>query len=225
MNQSIRLMTANLLGRRVDRGHLAGVLGQLDPDLLVTQELGAEAAEVIAARFPHHDLRPSLDANGRGIASRLDADFGEIPIPWRPGLWARVDTGSQLFHLANVHMRNPIVFPWHRSVRIRGRQLDALFEWADDDDSDLPLVVAGDMNATPAWPVYKRLAGRWDDLVARSAEESGTGVAPTWAWRAGWPRVLRVDHVFGRGARVVDTQVEPLRGSDHAALVVELVLD
>lgn len=226
MDRPIRLMTANLLAGRVDRGHLAGVLERLDPDLLVTQELGAGAAELIAARFPHHDLRPDPDARGRGIASRFPADFGEIPLPWRPGLWARVDTGSQPFLLANIHMRNPVVFPWSRSANIRGRQLGALFDWADGAaDSDMPFVLAGDMNATPAWPIYKGLAGRWEDLVARFAEESGTGMAPTWAWRPGWPHMLRIDHVFGRGIRAVSTGVEPLRGTDHAALVIDLVLD
>jgi endonuclease/exonuclease/phosphatase (EEP) superfamily protein YafD len=37
--------------------------------------------------------------------------------------------------------------------------------------------------------------------------------------------MLRIDHVFGSGARVVRTVVEPVRGSDHAALVVDLELD
>ena len=226
MNRPIRLMTANLLAGRADLTHLAGVLERLEPDLLVTQELGHEAAEMIGARYPKHDLRPSDDARGRGIASRLDADFGEIPVPWRPGLWARVIDGSGSFLVANIHMRNPIVFPWWRSVRIRGQQLEALFAWADESaGGGSPFVLAGDMNASPAWPVYKELAGRWDDLVADHAERSGDETAPTWAWRPRWPRMLRIDHIFGSGARVVSTRVEPIRGSDHAAVVVDLVFD
>jgi endonuclease/exonuclease/phosphatase (EEP) superfamily protein YafD len=78
------------------------------------------------------------------------------------------------------------------------------------------------MNASPSWPVYRRLAERWDDLVAGAAAEAGVKSDPTWAWRPGWPRLLRIDHVFGTGARVVRTQVEPVRGSDHAAVVVDL---
>jgi len=226
MDRPIRLMTANLLAGRADLTHLTEILERLEPDILVTQELGHDAAEMISARFPHHDLRPSDDARGRGIASSLGADFGEVPLPWRPGLWAQANVGSRPFLVANIHMRNPIVFPWWRSVRIRGQQLEALFAWADESaEGGVPFVLAGDMNASPAWPVYKELAGRWDDLVAGHAEESGEETTPTWAWRPRWPRLLRIDHVFGIGARVVSTLVEPMRGSDHAAVVVDLVFD
>lgn len=226
MERAIRLMTANLLAGRADNRHLAAILDQMDPDLVVTQEMGFAAANVLADRFPHHDLRPADDSGGRGVASRFEARFGEIPMPWRSGLWAQVDTGSRSFLLANVHMRNPIAFPAWRSVRIRNGQLNALFRWADEQgDRDQPFVLAGDLNATPAWPAYKRLAERWTDLVAHSAEEPGDVRAPTWAWRPGWPKVLRIDHVFGRDARVVSALVEPVRGSDHAALIVDLVFD
>jgi endonuclease/exonuclease/phosphatase family metal-dependent hydrolase len=226
MDKPVRLMTANLLNDRADPGSLAGILDRFEPDLVVTQELGPDAAEVLADRFPHHELRPELDHKGNGIAGRLPALFGEIPLPWRPGLWARLEIGTHRAVFASVHMRNAVTPPWWRSVRIRGRQLDALFEWADGFvHEDEVFVLAGDMNASPAWPVYRRLAERWDDLVAASAAEDGTKAIPTWGWRPGWPRMLRIDHVFGSGARVVRSVVEPVRGSDHAALVVDLELD
>jgi endonuclease/exonuclease/phosphatase family metal-dependent hydrolase len=121
-------------------------------------------------------------------------------------------------------MRNPVVFPWWRSARIRGQQTRALIDWAADFIEDhAPLVVAGDMNATPSWPLYRRLAGEWDDLVAGAVSRDGEKIFATWAWRPGWPRLLRIDHVFGAGARVVRTRVEPVRGSDHAAVVVDLL--
>jgi endonuclease/exonuclease/phosphatase (EEP) superfamily protein YafD len=226
MQRPIRLMTANLLADRANVAHLSRLLNEVAPDLLLTQELGHLAAETIAAHFPHHDLMPSEDARGRGIASRLGAEFGQIPLPWRPGLWARVDDGSRSFLVANIHMRNPVVFPWWRSARIRGQQLDSLFTWAQQSaQAGMPFILGGDMNASPAWPVYKELAARWDDLVARSADESGVSTEPTWAWRPGWPRLLRIDHVFGTGVRVVATRVEPLPGSDHAAVVADLMFD
>jgi endonuclease/exonuclease/phosphatase family metal-dependent hydrolase len=220
-----RLMTANLLNGRAEAGDLRRVIDLVEPDLVATQELGPDAAEVLADRFPHHELRPELDHRGHGIASRLPAGFGEIPLPWRPGLWARLEIGSRRAVFASVHMRNAVTPPWWRSVRIRARQLEALFEWVERVvEEDEVFVLAGDMNASPAWPVYRRLAERWDDLVFDFAEESGSRAEPTWGWRPGWPRVLRIDHVFGRGARVVGYRVEAVRGSDHAAVVVDLQL-
>jgi len=223
MGKPLRLMTVNLLSVRAVPASLAEVIDRLQPDLVVTQELGPDAAEVLADRFPHHRLQPRVDHSGNGIASLIPAEFGEVPLPWRPGLWGRVEIRATRPIIAGVHMRNPVVMPWWRSARIRSEQLDALFDWAEGlVDSDAPFVVAGDMNASPSWPVYRRLAERWDDLVAGAAAEAGVKSDPTWAWRPGWPRLLRIDHVFGTGARVVMTQVEPVRGSDHAAVVVDL---
>ena len=226
MDRPIRLMTANLLAGRADVMNLAGILDGLEPHILATQELGHEAAEMIGARYPHHYLRPAEDARGRGIATRFAAEFGQISMPWRNGLWGRIELGPRTCLIANLHLRNPTAFPFWRSVRIRGEQLEALFAWADESaDGGAPFILAGDMNASPAWPVYKELAGRWDDLVAGQAAESGEETIPTWAWRPRWPRLLRIDHVFGTGARVVSTEVVPMRGSDHAAVVVDLVFD
>ena len=225
MERPIRLMTANLLVDRVDQVYLANVLEILDPDLFVIQELGHKTADLVASRFPHLYLRPDLDSKGRGIASRFSARFGEVPMPWRRGSWAIVEHTSGPLLVANIHIRNPIVFPWWKSVRIRGSQLDALDDWADAAVGALPFVLAGDMNASPGWPLYRRLAGRWEDLVARSADDLEVSPVPTWAWRPGWPRLLRIDHVFGQGVRAIATQVVPLRGSDHAAVIVDLVVD
>jgi endonuclease/exonuclease/phosphatase (EEP) superfamily protein YafD len=224
MDRTIRLMTANLLVDRADIAYLGYVLDVVEPDLFAIQELGHKSADIIASRFPHHLLRPQLDSRGRGIASRLEARFGDIPLPWRAGLWATVEQGPQRWTVANAHMRNPIVFPWWRSVRIRTGQVEALFRWSEGQAEGRPIVLAGDMNASPAWPLYRRLSGRWEDLVARSALESDMAPAPTWAWRPGWPRVLRIDHVFGNGVRAVDSRVIPMRGSDHAAVVVDLMV-
>jgi endonuclease/exonuclease/phosphatase family metal-dependent hydrolase len=225
MDETIRLMTANLLADRVDISFLGYVLDVVEPDLFASQELGHKSADLIGSRFPHHHLRPQLDSRGRGIASRLEARFGEITLPWRGGLWAEVEQGQQVWTLANIHMRNPIVFPWWRSVRIRSGQLEALFRWSEERSEGQAMVLAGDMNASQAWPLYRRLSGRWEDLVAQSARDSEMNPAPTWAWRPGWPRVLRIDHVFGTGFRAVSSQVVPLRGSDHAAVIVDLMID
>lgn len=216
-------MTANLLVDRADLAHLSDVLSVVDPDVLLVQELGPSTADLLAARFSHHDLRPQLDARGRGIATRFEADFGVIPLPWRSGMWTGFAHGADRWLIGNLHARNPIVFPWWRSVRIRARQLDALFSWADRVVGDHPFVLAGDMNASPAWPLYRRLATRWPDVVAGGDGRDMPRPSPTWGWRPGWPRLLRIDHVFGGGVRAVATQVVPLRRTDHAAVVVDLV--
>jgi endonuclease/exonuclease/phosphatase (EEP) superfamily protein YafD len=225
MSPSFRLLTGNLLGQRCDPDALGEILDRLRPDVVLTQEMGPDSARVIADRYPSHDLHPSLEYEGRGVASHLPMQCGSLDLPWRAGTWAWVDVEGRQVLLAGVHMPNPITLPWWRSVRERGEQFDALSKWVEKTVGEgSALAIAGDMNASPAWPLYHRLAANWDDLVLDGAERNERRPEPTWAWRPGWPRVLRIDHVFGRGLIASGVQVVTIGGSDHAAVVVDLTL-
>jgi endonuclease/exonuclease/phosphatase family metal-dependent hydrolase len=217
----VRLMTANLLNGRADPRSFAEVVDQMSPDVVVTQEMAFDVARVLAERYPHTSLEPRRDHRGQGIASRYPAEFGTLDLPERGGRWARTATPLGSMTVAVVHFINPVEFPWWRSVGARRGQLESLLEWAGTLDPG-PFVLAGDLNASPAWPVYRRLAERWEDLAAAGARSEGRRPPRTWAWRPGWPRMLRIDHVLGHGLVATATRVEPVRGSDHAAVVVDL---
>lgn len=218
MSESFRLMTANLLHVRADPVDFERLLDEVQPDILVTQELGPACARVVEKHYPNHRLDPAPGFTGRGVATRFPAEFGDIDMPVRNGTWAFVDVQGQLLRLVGMHLVNPIEFPWWSSVLNRRRQLEALFAWTGLSDPDIPLVVAGDMNASPRWPAYKQMADRWDDLVARSVENPER----TWAWRPGWPRMLRIDHIFGTRITATGVMVQPIEGSDHHAVIADL---
>ena len=74
------LMTVNLLHDRCDPSDFARVLIEMEPDVVVTQELGPMCADVLASRYPNHRLRPALGFLGRGIATRFDATFDDIDV-------------------------------------------------------------------------------------------------------------------------------------------------
>jgi endonuclease/exonuclease/phosphatase family metal-dependent hydrolase len=217
-------MTANVLEDAVDTAYLGDLIDRVHPDLVFLQEMTEGAAGVLADRFDHHFLFPSEEFEGRGVASKHQAECGSVDLPWRPGTWAQVEVDGQTLIAAGVHMSNPIQFPWWRSVRERRDQVEAVLAWAERQEADA-LVIAGDMNASPIWPLYGRLAHRFDDLALTAAEEVGAKPEPTWGWRPGWPRMLRIDHVFGSGVKAVATQVEPVRGSDHHALIVDITIE
>lgn len=224
MSRSLRLMTANLLHDRGDAGSFRSLVQTVAPDVLVTQELSPACAEVVSDLFDHHHLRPAHGFAGRGIATRLPAHFGDIEMPARPGTWAVIAVEKRLLRIVGMHLVNPIQFPWWRSHRSRSRQLEALFEWVSAGDGDFPLLVAGDMNASPRWPAYRRMADRWSDLALELARDEGAVPERTWAWRPGWPRLLRIDHVFGSGVVPASVSVLPITGSDHHAVVLDFQL-
>ncbi len=81
----------------------------------------------------------------------------------------------------------------------------------------------GDLNATPRWPVYQRLAALFTDAAIAVAQRNGSRLEPTW----GWPhrrrqRLLRLDHALTRGIEARDFHVVALKGSDYSAIVVDL---
>lgn len=222
MAVTFRLMTANLLHVRCDAADFARVLAHHDPDVVVTQELGPDVAEVLADVYPHHRLRPTHDFTGRGVATRFPAEFGVIDMPGRDGTTAVLEVSGTRVRVAGVHLLNPIQFPWWSFVRARSRQLEGLFEWLDQ--SSGPIAVAGDFNASPRWPAYRQMAVRLEDLVVDWANRHGSAAERTWAWRPGWPRLLRIDHVFGRGMRADRVEVDTIRGTDHHPVIVDLAL-
>jgi hypothetical protein len=81
--EPIRLMTANLLHGGASAETFTALLDGFNPDVVVTQELALGCAEVLESRYPNHRLRPADDFKGRGIATRLEAEFDDIPMPGR----------------------------------------------------------------------------------------------------------------------------------------------
>ncbi len=194
------------------------MLESADPDLLLAVELHPKAADVIAARYPEHHLVPDRGYSGWGFASRHPMHV-EAAKGWDRGGVATVETGDTTVHVAGVHILDPMHRPWRRTAAVRKRQVDALLAWGDVIPADEPQLVAGDFNATPVWSVYRRLAARWDDLVASGSP--GTRPLRTWGIPRG-PRVLRIDHVLGSGMLAKANRVLAVKGSDHAMVVVDL---
>ncbi len=220
MTATLRVMSTNLRGGLADADAYRNLLGRFDPDLVVTQELGHAQAEVLAARFDHHHLLPAEEFHGRGIATKFNAEFDDVPMPGRPGTSALIEIGNTTWQFLGIHLLNPVMFPHWTMVRERGRQLEAIEGWGERISE--PGVVVGDFNASPRWPAYRRMARSWDDLVAHLAADQHRSAERTWSWRPGWPRLLRIDHVFGRGVTAINVCVARITGSDHWAVVVDL---
>lgn len=215
-------MTANLWADRLDVTRFGAVIDRVDPDVLAVQELQPEAAAVITARFDHHGLSPHHETLGTGIATRRPAVFAPLPNAYRDGWEARLDPAdwpglSVPLRVLCVHFANPIRFPFWLSLARRRRQLGDLLPHLEGDDA---LVVVGDLNASPVWPVYRRLAERLEDgpLAAGTA-------ARTWRFQGFGPLLLRIDHGFSRRVTTVRSSTHRIPGSDHLALVLDVVVD
>jgi endonuclease/exonuclease/phosphatase (EEP) superfamily protein YafD len=221
---TLRVLTANLYGNRLNLAGFRMLLQDIDPDVAVVQELSWDAADALAEFLPHGLLIPEQGHNGRGLALKAPAEVRLLPMAYRDGLIARLEPPDwpRSLEIVNIHMANPIGWPPWGSIRLRRQQLDVLMAHLA---APAVRLVAGDFNASPAWPVYGRIAARMDDAAVLVARKRGTRPARTWGPTPSGPRLLRIDHVFLEGLRPLGSRVVTVPGSDHRGLVVEIGLD
>lgn len=213
----MRLVTVNLYNGRVVPADLVRFLEETAPDVVCAQEVGPDAARILSERFRFGAVEGGLDHTGRGLVGSTPMTVQPLPMPFRGGYVGSVELEGRPLEVMSVHLANPI--DGLRGILARRAQLAKL-------DPTLrrrvDRVVVGDMNATPVWPVYRRLTRHLDDGVADWAARAGGRPPRTWAKRPGWPAMLRIDHVFTSGVTVRAARTERIAGLDHKALVVDL---
>jgi hypothetical protein len=196
-----------------------------DVDVLSVQELTPEAekglrAAGLAELMPHAVVIParagSVPAASGAVWSRLPLRAaGAVPGSFEQPT-VRIDGGRLDVELTAVHLLPPAT------------SADLVRGWAAD-LAALPApapgvlrVLAGDFNASMDHAAFRRVLARGYRDAAREA-----GRAMVWTWaplRPRFPR-LAIDHVLVDpriGVAAVD--VVAVEGSDHRALVAELVL-
>lgn len=225
----IRILTANLLSGGADPAALAELLHRHRVDVACLQELGAAQASAVIRVLPHGKLEPGIDArdpNGMGIALRRPGRVQRLPLRRRdgrvaellPGDWPGLDAPLEIL---NVHLQAPHASPPWRTLAERRDQVRAIESYLRSAPR-MGRVLAGDLNATPRWPAYRRLAACLDDAPARHAGRAGGRAGATWGPRRLGLALLRIDHVLSRGLDVIHQGVLRIPGSDHRAVLVEL---
>lgn len=223
----IRLLSANVLidNHRIEP--FAAVLAHLRPDIVVLQELSPWHRSALEARgalsvaaFPWRlVLDDELASQGIGVWSRYPLTNA---VPWEVS--------------GNRQIRADLQVPGAASVSLFGLHLPPPWPWtakhwalalADVDRAARtakgPVLLAGDLNATWDHRRLRKLGGRG---LRDAAREAGRGLTLTWPTdgRYRWP-LFRIDHVLvPADVAVREYQTVPVPGSDHRALVVDLLL-
>jgi len=224
----LRVMSANLKNGAADPEAFGELVEAVEADLVAVQELGFAQAEALARRLPFGKLEPRRDHRGMGIALRRPGSVRYVPLRYRGLYVADVDAGGpgadgEPIEVLNAHIAAPHSLPIGRTLSRRRAQLAGLLRYLDRAVAPRRVLV-GDLNSTPAWPVYWRLRRRFRDAAIEVARRGDRRPRATWGpWPSG-RRLLRIDHALVDGLDVRDFRVLPIEGSDHAALVVDLVV-
>jgi hypothetical protein len=222
----LRVATVSLRLGLVPAGSVLELVRDNDVDVLSVQELTPEAEERLTAAglpglLPHAVVIParpgSVPAASGAVWSRLPLRAaGAVPGGFeQPTVRIGSGTGSDV-ELTAVHVMPPAT----SAALVRGWTAD-LAALPGPEDAVLR-VLAGDFNASLDHAAFRRVLARGYRDAAREA-----GRAMVWTWaplRSRFPR-LAIDHVLiDPRIGVASVDVVPVEGSDHRAIVAELVL-
>ncbi len=221
----LRILTSNLLYTNAQAGGLGSqILGQ-KPDIVVLEEvtpltLGALERSGALAGYAYQEVHAQSDPWGVAVFSRFPlVDPQPLSVADLPSLRMTVQVDAQRrFRLFAVHTVSPTNAGYTATWR---RQLDNLR--ADATLTPMPVVLAGDFNATRDHRPFRRL----QDAHLRDAHDVvGAGWTPTWNAKSLFtPPLLRIDHVLASTQfAVTGYQAGAEFGSDHKPVIVDLAL-
>jgi endonuclease/exonuclease/phosphatase (EEP) superfamily protein YafD len=222
----LRILTANLRLGRATAGPVVELARRTGADVLFLQELTDDTLARLKqagldALLPS-ELTEPVAAGGRGssIHARYPLSQGLAVSPSalaQPA--ARLDLPcGQSVQLVCVHSLPPRPAWSRRAVGNWRRDLSML-----PAPGDVPVILAGDFNATLDHAQFRRLLRLG---YADAASRAGNGLAPTWGPPPrGAPGLLAIDHVLvDPRCAVQATSVRRLPGTDHRAVCVEVRL-
>jgi endonuclease/exonuclease/phosphatase (EEP) superfamily protein YafD len=219
--RSLVVMTANLRFGGADAHTIVRLARVHDVDVLSLQELTPGAVQrldragirqVLRARVLH----PRESAVGAGLMARRPLRAIVRPRDGSPEQLqaALLLSGDEELGLASVHPLPPLSAESTAAWRDVLRALPGPLE-------DQPNILAGDFNATLDHRDLRRLLARG---YTDAADATGDGLRPTFPIVRSLPPIT-IDHVLVPDTiRVRRVQTHAVKGSDHRALIAELVL-
>lgn len=217
----VRLLVSNVYYANGQHGRLVKLLDEEDPDVIGLVEVTERWLRKLAplsAQYPYHYEVPDERYVGLALFSRLplsDARVLELPgEASTPAIAATLHAPGGEVEIVLAHPVSPIGPAY---VRQRNAQIAAIAQHARS--SELPLVLAGDLNLTMWNDGYRPLV---ENAGLRNARE-GHGVGATWP--AIGPLGVPIDHVLASpGVRLRNFRVLRSIGSDHLPVAAEFSL-
>lgn len=231
---SLNVMTLNMNhGSRGVEG-VAGVVNEIEPDIICLQETNAHGG--LDDPIPGlSKLLPDWELVRHGELATLSRhpvlSQRVHPLPLRTGrviLETTVSANGQRLTVLNVHFatadgaqslsRRSVRLPSYlrEAADVRSRQVSALLSIAESVSN--PVIIAGDFNSPPRGRNYRRIAARYQDAF----QAAGWGAGYT--YRSDIP-VMRIDQMFaGREMHISSCRTLGVAVSDHRPVIAQVVM-
>jgi endonuclease/exonuclease/phosphatase (EEP) superfamily protein YafD len=221
---AVRVLTANLQYSNTEAARLGPQIEARHPDIVVMEEaspltLGGVTGTGAVAGYQYHVVHPVKGGFGYAVYSRFPlSDFSAPLVGGLPLARMTVTlSDGQRFVLFAVHTMSPT--DSGDTARWRA-QLDRLS--ADVRAATLPVVLAGDFNATRDHRPFRHLL---DSGVRDAHDTTGAGWQPTWPANQLIPPIIRIDHVLASPAFAITGYHRGGHdGSDHLPIIADLAL-
>ncbi|MFI0398892.1 MAG: endonuclease/exonuclease/phosphatase family protein [Thiolinea sp.] len=209
---SLTLLSSNLLLTNSDLSRIKGLIDQEQPDAIVLAEFANQHVETVKAwaDYPYQILQARSGAFGMAILSRLPlSNTQTITDPLGIEHISTQIAYTQPIQLIGFHPLPPVD---QKAYQIRDELLQQL-----TNDSSLPILIAGDFNATPWSSAFTGLA---DKGFKRSMN-----LFPTWPANFKGFMGIPIDQVLASSQWTLGrAKIGDAIGSDHYPIVVELSL-
>ena len=215
----LRVVSYNMLRSNPGTVAAAAHIAALEPDVVVLLELTPAQLPVFTAALPgwHHVARPREDAFGIAVFTRKEPSRMELlalGVEAMPSIEVEYEVDGRAVTIAALHPPPPV---GPRLSATRDRMLREISAWAAAQEG--PVLVIGDLNATPWSAVMREILG---EGPLRSTQRFG--LQATWPSFLG-PLGVPIDHALVAGPlEPVERSIEPAFGSDHRMLRVDLEL-
>jgi endonuclease/exonuclease/phosphatase (EEP) superfamily protein YafD len=221
--QTLRVFTANLLDENHDVRGIVDEVRTSGADIVLLQELGRQNRAVLGASgvldaYPYRIEFVQDSPFGALLASKLpfvDADLVDIGGLTMPH--AVVTTAIGPVEVICVHTNRPVTRTEFRGWTAQHAALAARVR-----ARTMPLIFAGDFNATTSHRPFRDLLGAG---ITDANRARGEGLSNSWPNDRAFPPLIRIDHVLAT-SELVPRHVRngTGAGSDHVPLVVDLAL-
>lgn len=216
---AVRVVTLNLRESEADMSAVVD-LARSRADLFVVQELTppfARGLSALSSDFPYRALDTNDSPGGVGIWSRYRLTNSVRISGYQLGMLSATvtipGTAADVVVLG-AHVVGPWPQPidgWKDELALLPRTLEDAAQWAGAGS----VIAAGDFNATADMLPFRQLlrTGYRD-----AAEQSGTGLNPTFPADSPIPPLIGIDHILTRNGSASGMRTIRVPGTDHLAL-------
>lgn len=226
----VKILFANVLTSNPDPARLLALIASESPDLIALVEINqrwkTQLEPALSAAYPFSDFHPREDNFGLAVFSRTRPKGGRVEF------FADVETPSFDLSLPygdrdiRILVTHPLPPGDAETTALRDQHLEGLADWVRFTGTlhtattpPVPVLILGDLNATPWCPPLRRLLAR---SGLHPAARGHAVVASTWPVPIPFLRIPLDHALLNDQLACVSYRVGPDIGSDHFPLLLEV---